>query len=59
MCIYIYIYMYISDTRTRRGDEIALRVFADTFKLVVCVVLQAEERLQVCLNPKHQTPDHL
>jgi hypothetical protein len=51
--------MYISDTRTRRGDEIALRVFADTFKLVVCVVLQAEERLQVCLNPKHQTPDHL
>eukprot|EP00960_Hanusia_phi_P027455 746839-Hanusia_phi.AAC.9 len=35
------------DRKSYWGDEIALRVFADRFKIVVCVVLQAEERLQV------------
>lgn len=39
------------DKKAYWGDEIALRVFTGVFKVVVAVVLQAEERLQVILPP--------
>lgn len=42
---------FVMDRKAYWGDEIALRVFADRFKVVVCVVLQAEERLQVIFPP--------
>jgi len=42
---------FVMDRKSYWGDEIALRVFADRFKIVVCVVLQAEERLQVVFPP--------
>jgi len=43
---------FVLDRNAYWGDEIALRVFADVFKIVVCVVLQVEERLQVVFPPK-------
>lgn len=43
---------FVMDRNAYWGDEIALRVFADAFKIVVCVVLQVEERLQVVFPPK-------
>ena len=38
---------FVLDRNAYWGDEIALRVFADAFKIAVVVVLQVEERLQV------------
>jgi len=43
---------FVLDRNAYWGDEIALRVFADAFKIVVCVVLQVEERLQIVFPPK-------
>jgi len=42
---------FVMDRKAYWGDEIALRVFAGALKVVLIVVLQAEERLQCVFPP--------
>ena len=49
---------FVLDRNAYWGDEIALRVFADAFKIVVCVVLQVGSEWRGGRGPGVEAGEH-